>query len=127
MSPPKTGTPIVEPSMRNSSAVDVAVPRSDEAAEFCTASSDGCIMKPAPSPTSRTKNATRTVGVVRVSIASNAIPAIANRAPTIGHGLIRPPRSTRFPESIVPKAAPNMTGTSTSPDAVGVMRWTSCM
>ena len=51
---------------------------------------------------------------------------VMSTPPVIGQARYRPERATRRPVTRVPKAAPNMSGMSTSPDRVGLISRTCC-
>ncbi len=72
--PPKIGMPIMLPSERNSSAVDVAVPRSRCGALFWAASSEGCMIEPTPVPSTEREDGDREIDVSIPTVASSAMP-----------------------------------------------------
>ncbi len=76
---------MVFPSVRNSSAVEVAVPRSRGSAAFWAARSEGCITNPAPVPSRSTVAAAIGTGEERSRESSRAAATVISTDPVIGH------------------------------------------
>ena len=79
-----TDTPIAPPMDRKNVTAEVAVPSSDGATAFCTASTSTCVTSPRPDPSRNMDSHAIGSGVSGANRDSSSIATVITAVPTIG-------------------------------------------